>query len=110
MALPTGGNSTAVDAAGGRELLHEAESLVFGERVANYGHPAADFTCTAAIWTALLKRFDLDFTFEPRHVGLMMIALKLSREMVNHKYDNLVDIAGYAAAAARTIYEKGEEE
>ncbi len=74
-------------------VLDEAKSLVFGDRGQDYGHPRKDFTRTAALWTALIEG---QFEFQPEHVALFMVALKLSREVNGHKRDNLVDIAGYA--------------
>jgi len=72
-------------------ILTEAQGLVHGDRQQSYGHPYADFSRTAAMWSAILG-----VPVEPEQVGLCMIAVKLSRECNRHKRDNLTDIAGYA--------------
>jgi hypothetical protein len=49
------------------------------------------------MWTAIFgSMLKDDAEFEPRHVAMAMIALKLSREANRTKRDNWVDIAGYA--------------
>lgn len=73
-------------------VVQEAQRLVHGNRGANYGHPLDDYTRTGRIWGAMLGIGDID----PRLACLMMIAVKLSREVNKHKRDNLVDVAGYA--------------
>jgi hypothetical protein len=61
------------------------------ERGQDYGHPYDDFSRTALMWEAILG-----IKIDPRDVGLCMIAVKISREVNNHKQDNLDDIKGYA--------------
>jgi hypothetical protein len=73
-------------------ILHEADRLVSGDRQASYGHPLEDFSRTGRLWGAILGTEPI----EPRLVGLMMVCLKVSREVHGHKRDNLVDLAGYA--------------
>jgi hypothetical protein len=72
-------------------ILQEANEITGGERHDSYGHPRADFTRTATLWSAFLG-----ITITPEQVPLMMILLKVSREANKHKRDNLVDIAGYS--------------
>lgn len=71
--------------------LFRASDLVHGERGADYGHPYEDFSRTALMWSAILG-----INVVPADVAMCMIAVKLSREVNRPKYDNLVDIAGYA--------------
>ncbi len=85
-------------------ILDKAKSLVFGDRGQDYGHPKEDFTRTAGMWTAMTGG---KFEFQPEHVALFMVALKISREMNKHKRDNLVDIAGYAQTC-ETVLEPNE--
>lgn len=87
-------------------ILQEAQRLVHGDRGASYGHPIDDYTCTGRLWSAMLDRWlraqpgfedmprlpDID----PRIAALMMVGVKVSREVHKHKRDNLTDTAGYA--------------
>ena len=75
-------------------ILLEAQRLVHGPRQDAYGHPANDFSRTAALLNIILAgklRDDLDAA----DVALMMVCVKLSREVNKHGRDNLVDAAGY---------------
>jgi hypothetical protein len=81
-------------------ILEEAGRLVHGERGADYGHPAIDYSCTADMWRALIKRrYNVDAPITPDFACLMMVAVKLSREAGKQKTDNLVDAAGYLECA-----------
>ena len=71
----------------------EAERLVRGPRQHWYGHPRDNFLRIAALWSVIIRR-----RVTPREVGLLLIALKLARELASAQRDNLVDIAGYATA------------
>ena len=72
-------------------IAQEADRLVNGPRQAAYGHPSVDFTRTGRLWGAILGIADVP----PATVGLMMTALKLSREVNRPKRDNRVDAIGY---------------
>lgn len=85
-----------------KSILYEATMLVNGPRQSSYGHPLDDFTRTGKIWGAILKSADVP----PETVGLMMVALKISREVNGHSRDNLVDMAGYAATIEKVIERK----
>lgn len=77
------------------ECLTTAESLVNGDRNAQYGDPRQDFQRTANLWTTYL---DGKSTVEPHDVAAMMSLLKLSRiRWSPEKFDSWVDLAGYAA-------------
>lgn len=82
-------------------ILEEANSLVNGNRQADYGHPLDDFQRTAKMWTAILG-----FPVTPEQVGLCMCAVKISRQVNHPKRDNLVDLAGYAATVEMVIEER----
>lgn len=84
-----------------KSILIEAESLVHGDRNADYGHPLDDFSRTAKMWSALLG-----IEVAPEQVGLCMIAVKLSRQCNRPKRDNLVDAAGYAETVDWLLDEK----
>lgn len=72
-------------------ILREAEGLVIGDRNKSYGDPGADFARIAAYWSN-----HLGYPVTARDVGLMLILMKVAREGIRHKRDNLIDIAGYA--------------
>ena len=96
-----------------KSVLIEAESLVHGDRNDTYGHPLDDFTCTAAMWTALLQHRGLlkpGAEINAEDVGPMMIALKLSRQANTPKRDNMTDAAGYAETTQMAIDERARRE
>lgn len=72
-------------------IAEEANRLVNGPRQADYGHPVTDFARTGKMWGAILGTASI----APETVGLMMVALKLSRQVNKPKRDNLVDAIGY---------------
>jgi hypothetical protein len=77
-------------------ILQEAQRLVHGDRQGTYGHPYDDFAKTAKIWTGILMdKLRLGVEIERTDVPLCMVGVKLSREVNQHKRDNLVDGAGY---------------
>lgn len=80
----------------GETILEEAQRLVYGDRQQSYGHPADDFNRTAQMWSAILG---VEVT--AKQAALCMCAVKISREVNAPKRDNLTDLAGYAAVAAR---------
>jgi hypothetical protein len=87
-----------------RSVLEEAQALVYGPREASYSPPQRDFAKTAKMWTGLLAetlRPGVEIT--PEEAVLMMVCLKLSREVYRHKRDNLVDAVGYLACAERIV-------
>lgn len=77
------------------EVLRTAESLVNGDRNAQYGDPRQDFQRTADLWTTYL---DGKTEIEPHDVAIMMTLLKISRlRWSPEKLDSWVDGAGYLA-------------
>jgi hypothetical protein len=49
------------------------------------------------MWTGLFQyMLAEEAKFEPRHVAMALICMKMSREFHQRKKDNWVDIAGYA--------------
>lgn len=82
-------------------VLHEADSLVNGDRNDSYGDPIDDFATTADFWTTYLRRVvdrRESSQLQPHDVAVMMTLLKLSRiSWSPDKRDHWVDGAGYLA-------------
>lgn len=88
-------------------ILEEAMKVTGQERPKDYVNPFDDFTCTGRIWAAMIKvRFGVELDLTPEFVGLMMAAMKVSREAGREKHDNLVDIAGYAECVGKIKEER----
>lgn len=75
-------------------ILKKADSIVYGEDNAKrqYGSASESFGRASVIASIMCGK---DIT--PADIARIQIALKLSRESVNHKEDNLVDLCGYAS-------------
>jgi hypothetical protein len=81
-------------------ILQEAEKLVSGDRNDYYGNPSVKYGLIAKLWSLILHT-----KITPEQVILCMIAIKLIRESIKHKRDNLVDLAGYAKLLAMVLDE-----
>lgn len=89
------------------QLLLDAIRTVMGERQDQYGDPEDSLQVIADYWNAYLKsKGHYDIEISSADAGMMMILLKVGREANSPKYDNLVDIAGYAACTARALANK----
>lgn len=85
-----------------QNILREAETIIYGDREATYGHPAKNLESIARFWTGYLKqKYGLEAPLSPEDVCWMMALLKMSRQMNSHKRDNLIDAAGYLALIER---------
>lgn len=87
----------------GRAICEEALKTINGERQDQYGNPEDTFKKIADLWSAYLfsgsGRVEI---LTPDMVADMMILLKIARERGGKgKKDNMVDLIGYAALAAR---------
>ena len=71
-------------------ILLEAEKIVNGARQKDYGSPSQNWKHVALIFNAITG-----YELTPSECALMLVAVKFSREMFNHKRDNLVDVCGY---------------
>ena len=86
----------------GRAITEEALRTINGERQDQYGNPEDTFRLIAHLWTAYLYSAALPITITPVMVADMMCLLKIAREKGGKgKRDNMVDLIGYAALAAR---------
>jgi hypothetical protein len=78
----------------GESEMNEANKLVNGERQADYGSPRENYEGIAKVWSGILSPIlKRDITAE--EAALMMVGLKLQRQAMKHKRDNLVDAHGY---------------
>lgn len=88
-------------------ILQEAHRLTHGPRQADYGHPLDDYQRTAAIATALLShKLKDDEHISAEEMALLMVGVKLSRQVNHPKRDNMVDAAGYAWVAQECLDER----
>lgn len=88
-------------------IIEEAQRLVYGNRQDDYGHPLDDFSRTAEFWTtALSKKLAPGAKIEAEEIGLLMILLKVSRQINRPKRDNMTDTAGYAGTVQMVIEER----
>lgn len=72
-------------------VLQEAEKLINGDRLADYGGAEESFDQIAGLWSVVLG---IDVTAE--QVALCMIMLKVSRYLHGSQRDSVVDLCGYA--------------
>lgn len=73
-----------------KTILKEAEELIYGDRAAAYGPVSVSFNRIAKGWTEIVGT-----PITAEQVGLMMIWLKVCRQVNKDSHDNLIDIAGY---------------
>lgn len=82
----------------GESVLLEAQRLTHGARRADYGPPIDDYARTAAMASGLL-RDKLTSPITASEMAMIMVLVKLSRQINAPKRDNMVDAAGYAWVA-----------
>jgi hypothetical protein len=83
------------------QVLHEAATLITGQRQKDYGTPEENFQRIADHWTTHLKKIlKEDAEITPRLVAEMMILLKIARTANSPTQDSYVDAAGYSGIAA----------
>lgn len=75
-------------------IATQASTLVLGDRNDSYGGPAEDFKRVSETWSGLI-RDKLKAPLTSQECIMMMIALKLCREIHKPKEDTRVDIIGY---------------
>ena len=72
-------------------VLIEAETIINGERQADYSDPIESFNTISKIASAIIGR-DISAT----ECCKVMMAVKHARQQFKHKRDNQVDLAGYS--------------
>lgn len=91
-------------------ILTEALRVTGTTRQENYGHPLANHVRIADLWNGFLRAkvtgADGELVInptvlEPADVAMMMILLKVARELHTPKRDNLTDGAGYFRCVSR---------
>jgi hypothetical protein len=90
---------------GSAEML-EANALVNGDRQADYGTPADNYRGVAKVWSGILSPI-LRRDITAAEAALMMAGLKVQRQAMKPKRDNLVDAHGYLLVHAHI---RAEEE
>lgn len=86
-----------------KEVLHEAERCVCGQREQDYGEPENNFRLIADLWKTYTG-----YTYTPVDVAMMMALLKIARIRAGRgTEDSFVDLAGYAACAGEIAAEGG---
>jgi Domain of unknown function (DUF6378) len=106
---PPVGNASVPAKPAAPSILLEAHLLTHGPRQSDYGHPLDDFTCTAAIASALLSN-KLTEPITASEMALIMVGVKLSRQSRQAKRDNTVDGAGYFWVAQECLDEKARRD
>lgn len=90
----------------GQSEMIEADQLVNGDRQADYGSPRENYNGIAKVWSGLLAPI-LKRDITPEEAALMMVGLKLQRQAMKHKRDNLVDAHGYLLVYAHIVADDG---
>lgn len=83
----------------GTDSMLLANALVNGERQADYGSPEQNYAGIAGVWSGLLT-MKLKAPITSQEAALMMVGLKIQRQCMKPKEDNMVDAHGYLLVAA----------
>lgn len=89
-------------------ILDEASKVAGGQREHWYGHPKINCERIADGWRWYLRsKYGIEVPINPEDTQMMMIIVKLAREMHKPNRDSLVDICGYARCVERTRAKDG---
>lgn len=77
-------------------LLKEAAQCVQTDRISQYGEPEDCFKLIAQLWSSYTGH-----EISPRQTCMMMVLVKIARDANAPKFDNLVDMVGYALCIER---------
>jgi hypothetical protein len=85
-----------------KTILDDAATLTEGDRQRDYDHPLRNHQRIARLWNAFMDcRKEPHGKITPKDAAMMMILVKVARQVFTHKRDNLVDICGYARCLER---------
>jgi hypothetical protein len=76
------------------DIFREANILLSGDRLKEYGSIETSCKRVAAIWSVIF-----DFDVEPHEVALALAGLKMARLVESGKEDSFVDLAAYTKMA-----------
>lgn len=79
-------------------ILEEAQRVIF-ERQGSYDAPENNFRRIVTLWNAYLDGKQDKLPLTEKDVALMMVLMKIAREVYKHSEDNLVDGCGYLQCA-----------
>jgi hypothetical protein len=79
-------------------ILREAEEVIF-QRQGSYDAPENNFRRIVKLWNAYLDGKAKPLPLDEKDVAMMMVLMKIGREVFKHKKDNLVDGVGYLQCA-----------
>lgn len=88
-----------------KSILDKAIEIT-DNRLKSYGDPIENLNNIVNLWNAYIKSRKIDTIdnngelLSNKDVSMMMILLKISREIHMPKEDNLIDIAGYCRLAS----------
>lgn len=88
-------------------ILDEAHRIVHTSRQADYGHPLDNWTLTADLFTAALRPKLRDGeSISAEMAVLLMVLVKVAREIHRPKRDSRLDLAGYAEVLDMIVEER----
>ena len=77
-----------------KEILNDAKKLIGGNRHKDYGDKLTNHKNIAALWSIFLR-----INITAHDAAVCMALVKVARLMHQHKKDNYIDLAAYAAIA-----------
>lgn len=87
-------------------ILDEVKTILY-ERQGTYDKPENNFKRIADLWNAYLDNKPEKGQLTPQDVAMLMVLMKIAREVYQHKHDNLADLIGYAVCL-ESMYEVGD--
>lgn len=86
-------------------ILAQAESLINGDRLEQWGEPLENFTRIGQLWLPILREWEGTKPPPPSMVALMLLQLKVARLITSpDSEDSAVDGAGYIALSGELAW------